>query len=78
MGIYNVHVHMMNIHCVIINKIHRTILKDLNWQGWYIFGGFKICPVDISTACFHSVSILSTVSPGTDFSNFSFVTKFVC
>jgi hypothetical protein len=35
-------------------------------------------PGDISAACFHSVSILSTVSPGTDFSNFSFVTKFVC
>jgi ABC-type transporter Mla subunit MlaD len=30
MGIYNVPVHMMNIHCVIINKIHRTILKELN------------------------------------------------
>jgi hypothetical protein len=27
------HLHMMNIHCVIINKIHRTILKRLNWQG---------------------------------------------
>jgi hypothetical protein len=28
---------------------------------------------DVSAACFHSASILSTVSPGTDFSNFSFV-----
>jgi septum formation topological specificity factor MinE len=31
LDIYNVH--MMNIHCVIIQKIHRTILKELNWQG---------------------------------------------
>jgi hypothetical protein len=30
MDIYNVPVHMMNIHCVIINKIHRTILKELD------------------------------------------------
>jgi hypothetical protein len=24
------HLHMMNIYCVIIHKIHRTILKELN------------------------------------------------
>jgi hypothetical protein len=35
--------------------------------------GFKICPRDVSAAWFHSASILSTVSPGTDYSNFSFV-----
>jgi hypothetical protein len=26
-------IHMMNIYYVIIHKIHRTILKELNWQG---------------------------------------------
>ena len=66
---------MMNIHCVMIHKIHRTILKELNWQGRKIFGGF-ICPGDVSAAYFHAASILSTVSSGTDFSKFSLVSLY--
>jgi hypothetical protein len=46
----------------------QNVCKKLSFAS--NVGGFKICPGDISAACFHSVSILNTVSPGTDFSNF--------